>query len=221
MRLANALVLSLAAAFALAGCAMPGQGVTPPVVPVPAASPAPRVDGAIFQPGYYQALVADQRAHAVGDVLTIEIEEDTSASKSADTTADRTSSDNASVSSLAGLPGKTFLGTLLKAGTASTFEGKGGSSSNNNFTGVLTVMVTKVLPNGNLVVTGQKQIGINQGSEFISFSGVVNPSTITAQNTVISTQVADARINYRGRGYIDEAQTMGWLARFFLSVMPF
>ena len=81
--------------------------------------------------------------------------------------------------------------------------------------------VLEVMNNGNLRVRGEKQIAINQGTEFIRFSGVVNPRTITAQNTVPSTQVADARIEYVGDGYINEAQHMGWLQRFFLNVSPF
>ena len=85
----------------------------------------------------------------------------------------------------------------------------------------IAVTVIDVLPNGNMIVAGEKQIGINQGSEFIRLSGVVNPAFILAGNTVSSTTVADARIEYRGSGYIDEAQTMGWLSRIFQSVMPF
>lgn len=224
-RLRCALVLALLAA--LAGCATPPTDVQQPMTARPAPRPvALRPDGAIFQAGPqpasdYQSLFADRRAHAVGDVLTIDIAEKTSASKSADTSADRTASNNASVSALAGLPGKSFLGSLLKAGSSSTFEGKGASSSNNDFTGIITVTVTRVLSNGNLEVSGEKEIGINQGSEYIRFSGVVNPATIAPDNTVQSTQVADAHIEYRGKGYIDEAQTMGWLARLFLSVLPF
>ena len=82
-------------------------------------------------------------------------------------------------------------------------------------------MAARVLPNGNLVVSGEKQIAMSQGAEFIRFSGVVNPVTVTPSNTVNSTQVADARIEYRANGYIDEAQTMGWLARFFNNVFPY
>ena len=81
--------------------------------------------------------------------------------------------------------------------------------------------VIEVLPNGNLVVSGEKQIGINTGSEFVRLSGVVNPTTILAGNVVSSIQVADARLEYRGTGSVDEAQTIGWLARVFQSVLPF
>jgi flagellar L-ring protein FlgH len=103
----------------------------------------------------------------------------------------------------------------------STFGGKGGANANNTFNGTITVTVNQVLVNGNLHVVGEKQIAINQGTEFIRFSGVVNPRTISGSNSVTSTQVADARIEYVGNGYINEAQTMGWLQRFFLNVSPF
>ena len=108
----------------------------------------------------------------------------------------------------------------MAASSANTLDGKGESASNNDFTGTITVTVIEVLANGNLLVSGEKQVGINQGSEFIRFSGVVNPTAING-NTVSSVQVADARLEYRATGYIDEAQQMGWLSRFFLSVLPF
>jgi len=82
------------------------------------------------------------------------------------------------------------------------------------------VTVTGVLPNGNLMVSGEKQMLINQGNEFVRFSGVVNPNTISNLNAVYSTQVADAKIEYSAKGYVDEAQNLGWLQRFFLNVSP-
>ena len=80
--------------------------------------------------------------------------------------------------------------------------------------------MTGVQPNGNLLVSGEKQMLINQGNEFVRFSGVVNPNTINSLNAVYSTQVADAKIEYSAKGYINEAQNMGWLQRFFLNVAP-
>jgi len=213
----------------LAGCAAtPPANVHQPMSarPAPAAMATP-VSGAIYQVQYAQAgyghrpLFEDRRARAVGDVLTININETTAASKKSGSTASRTGSDAMSVTGLAGLPGKGLLGANLAASSANTFEGKGDSASNNAFTGIVTVTVIEVLPNGNLLVSGEKQIGINQGSEFVRFSGVVNPATVSSGNAVSSTQVADARLEYRGNGYIDEAQTMGWLARFFLSFLAF
>ena len=76
-------------------------------------------------------------------------------------------------------------------------------------------------PNGNLLVSGEKQIGLKEGEEFVRFSGVVNPNNITSSNTVQSTQVADARMEFKANGFIDSAQVMGWLGRFFLSFLPF
>lgn len=111
----------------------------------------------------------------------------------------------------------TGLGT---GNNTCTFNGKGGPNASNTFSGTLTVTVDQVLVNGNLHVVGEKQIAINQGTEFIRFSGVVNPRTISGSNTVPSTQVADARIEYVGNGYINEAQNMGWLQRFFLNLSP-
>ena len=89
------------------------------------------------------------------------------------------------------------------------------------FTGSITVTVIEVLPNGNLLVSGEKQVSIAQGTEYIRLSGIVNPIFITPANSIASSQVADARIEYKESGSISEAQVMGWLARFFLSVLPF
>ncbi len=214
----------------LAGCAItPPASVHQPMTarPAPIAA-APVANGAIYQvqyaaqPGYVnRPLFEDRRARAVGDILTISISETTSASKKSSSTAGRTGNTNASVTGLHGLPGKSLLGSNVAATSSSAFEGTGDSASNNVFTGIVTVTVIEVLPNGNLLVSGEKQLGINQGSEFVRFSGVVNPASVSASNTVASTQVADARIEYRGNGYIDEAQTMGWMSRFFMNVLPF
>ena len=103
----------------------------------------------------------------------------------------------------------------------SSFSGAGAATANNAFNGTITVTVIEVYPNGNLLVSGEKQLAINQGNEFIRFSGVINPNTVTTSNTVQSTQIADARIEYKGSGFIDESQRMGWLQRFFVALLPF
>lgn len=209
--------------LALAGCGgMRTVEMHQPMTARPVVQPAAQPNnGAIFQAQRYVPLFEDIRARNVGDILTITLNEKINATKQADSSTQRTQDSAASVPTIFGLPGKFAQGTSLAANSSSKFEGKGASSTSNLFTGTITVTVIEVLSNGNLIVSGEKQIGINQGSEFIRFSGVVNPSTIISGNTVTSTQVADARIEYRGTGYIDEAQTMGWLARFFLSFLPF
>ena len=120
-----------------------------------------------------------------------------------------------------GVLGSTFKGFSGNANTSNTFEGKGETASSNQFTGTITVTVIEVLPNGNLVVAGEKQIGIRQNSEVLRCKGVIDPKSIQPGNVVSSTMVADARLDYRGGGYIEEAQIQGWLARFFNSWMPF
>ena len=183
--------------------------------------PPPIPNGSIYQARRgYQPLFEDRRPRAMGDILTIVLDEQVSASKNSQSNAGRSGS---ATLELAQLP--DVLDTLAEYGFdvsgANNFTGSGGAQATNSFTGTITVSVLEVMNNGNLRVRGEKQIAINQGTEFIRFSGVVNPRTITAQNTVPSTQVADARIEYVGDGYINEAQHMGWLQRFFLNVSPF
>ena len=180
------------------------------------------VNGAIYQSGFSsQALFEDRRPRNVGDILTIIVSENVNASKNSAANASRNGSTSSALTAIPKLFGGLFgnLDTEAKANNALT--AKGGANAANTFNGVITVTVIEVLGNGNLIVSGEKQMMINQGTEFIRFSGVVNPRTVSGNNSVASTQVADARIEYSAKGYIDEAQTMGWLQRFFLNVLPF
>lgn len=231
MRIPTLIVVMLAAAV-LAGCnTVPPTEVQQPMTARPAPVPQPQAraaNGSIYlaahptQPFYgYRPLFEDRRPRHVGDILVIQINEKTAASKKSDSTVEKSQTSGFGVTSLLGLPGKTFQGANLDASSEHKFDGSGAAASNNDFTGTITVTVIDVLPNGNLQVSGEKQIGINEGSEFIRFSGVVNPATITNGNSVSSTQVADARIEYRANGQIQSAQVMGWLARFFLTFLPF
>ncbi|MGQ0509164.1 MAG: flagellar basal body L-ring protein FlgH [Betaproteobacteria bacterium] len=189
-------------------------------LPVPPAVPAA---GAIFnERTAYRPLFEDRRARHVGDMLVIQLNEKLQAANSSSSNASRTGETTFDVPLISnGLPGKGYVGTGVSASSSNTFEGKGASAADNLFTGTITVTVLEVLANGNLVVSGEKQIGISHNSETLRFSGVVNPATILAGNTVTSTQVADARIDYKGSGYVNEAQIMGFLARFFLAILPF
>lgn len=191
-----------------------------PAAPPPAPPPA-QADGAIFKAASYQPLFEDRRARNVGDTLTIRIDEKLNASKTANTNTDRKGSSTFNLSDVKFGNTNVFKGGSITGGSDLKFEGGGDSGAKNVFTGSITVTVIEVLPNSNLVVSGEKQIGINTGSEFVRLSGVVNPVTILAGNVVSSIQVADARLEYRGAGVIDEANTMGWLARVFQSVLPF
>lgn len=190
------------------------------------ARPEPRTpayisQGAIYNVGNTRPLFEDRRARFVGDIITINITEKTAASKISQNKAERTHTVDTSLPTMIGLPMKSLQGITLAADNSNKFDGKGQNTSTNDFTSTLAVTVIEVLPNGNLLVSGEKQIGLKEGEEFIRFSGIVSPYNISAANTVSSTQVADARIEYKANGFLDSAQVMGWLGRFFLSFLPF
>ncbi len=193
---------------------------TPPIEVPP---PAP--DGSIYQPTAYGSypLFEDRRPRNVGDIVTIVITEKTNATKNVNTATDRSSAASLGMDTMPAsiLPGFLNARQDMNASGGNKMNGKGSSSADNTFSGTITTTVVGVLPNGNLKVAGEKQIAINRGSEYVRFSGVVDPRSITGQNTVASTQVADARMEYRSKGVMDEVQTMGWLQRFFLNLSPF
>ncbi|WP_409194164.1 flagellar basal body L-ring protein FlgH [Accumulibacter sp.] len=177
--------------------------------------------GSIYQPGTSRTLFEDRRARYVGDTITVTITENTSAATKSNASLAKTGSISAAAGPIVGLPGKSFQGMQLTANSSNSANGKGEAAANNVFTGTITVTVIEVLANGNLLVSGEKQVAIGHGQEYIRLSGIVNPYFVNAANTIASSQVADARIEYKESGAISEAQVMGWLARFFLSALPF
>ncbi len=212
----------------VSGCAMtPSTNIHQPATSRPIHQvEAIEPSGGIFQTvssaptNRYTPLFEDRRARGLGDTIIVTLNERTNASKRSGSNVDRSGGIDFSVPTVIGVPLGFLRGSTLEAESNNTFDGSGASSSNNDFTGTISVTVIEVLPNGNLLVSGEKQIGINQGQEFIRLSGIINPINVI-NNTVSSVQIADARIEYRANGYIDEAQTMGWLSRFFLNISPF
>ena len=221
--LSRASIAALIAATAACGLVPKEPIVQQPMTARPPQPPVgTRSPGAIYNAGYAgRPLFEDQRPRNVGDILTIVISENVNATKSSAANTNRAGNGSFAVPTTPGIFGGLFNNTNLSATGTNKFTAAGGASAANTFSGTLTVTVTDVLPNGNLMVSGEKQMLINQGNEFVRFSGVVNPTTISGTNTVFSTQVADAKIEYSAKGYIDEAQNMGWLQRFFLNVAPF
>jgi flagellar L-ring protein FlgH len=226
----NKLVRPAAAAImlctGLAGCStLPHKDhKDDPVKPRVLPPPAPRTDGAIYQAGQEMVLFADVKARRVGDMLTIVLNEATTASKNAATTTSKTSAVTDTGPTIFGksimTKGVPILDTTLSG--SHTFDGEGTASQGNSFVGSLTVTVVDVQSNGNLVVEGDKTLRLNQGDEFIHISGVVRPADVATNNTVTSDKIADAHISYSGKGVIANANQMGWLTRFFNSVFsPF
>ena len=221
MKLAHALGL-IGLLVGLAGCGTtPTSIVEQPTSARPQAQAAQAAsNGAIYQTAAYRPLFEDRRARHVGDVLTIVINEKTQAGKQASSNGSKTSEVDSSISAVSGLPLRMFQGLGVNAEASNTYDDKSALNSSNTFSGSVTVTVIEVLPNGNLVVAGEKQIGLDKGTEYIRLSGVVQPDTVQAGNTVSSAKVADARIEYRTSAKFDQAEMMSWLARFFLSFIP-
>jgi flagellar L-ring protein precursor FlgH len=216
--LANLLIAVLCA-----GCAQLGHvefmPATAPATWTPP-PPAPPVTGGIYQAASYRPLFEDVRARNVGDTLTIQLVEKTSASRKATSNTNREADASIEVGPMNHLPFKGLSGMLFAGKSGSKFDGKGETASDMLLEGTITVTVVQVLPNGNLVVAGEKQVGVNTNTERLRLTGVVNPTTILAGNTVASTQIADARIEVSGTGLVSEAQRMGWMQRFFQVIWP-
>ncbi len=206
------------------GCATPKRGDPEFAPAMPEQILAPAEYNAIYQPGTSMLLFEDLKARRIGDMITVVLQEQTDAEKSADTgTAKSTSTEIADPVIFGNSPthnGNPLFRNSLQSEHA--FDGAGESSQSNSLTGSVTVSVVQVLANGNLVVQGEKWININQGEEYIRLRGIVRPSDIRADNTISSTRVANAQIQYSGDGVLNETNGMGWLARFFNSPwMPF
>jgi len=203
----------------LAGCAStPSSIVKQPtsVRPMLADTGMPS-EGAIYNANTFRPMFEDRRARHIGDVLTVSIAEKTAANKSGASTG------NKSGSASFGVPGPLAgkIGANVSTSGATKYADGDTQTASNAFTGTIGVTVSEVLPNGNLIVVGEKQIAMNKGVEFIRFSGMVNPDTIQAGNTVSSTVVADARVEYRTNSQIDRAEFTSMMSRFFQSMLPF
>ena len=210
---------SIAALLVLAGCATaPTTIVQGPTTARPMlVENTPSSDGAIYSASSYRPMFEDRRARHIGDLLTINISERTTANKAGTSSGNKSGSASFKAPGL--LAGVVGANVGLESGTK--FADGDNQTASNNFTGTLGVTVTEVLPNGNLIVAGEKQVAMNKGTEFIRFSGMVSPDTIQPGNMVASNLVADARVEYRTNSRLDRAEVTSMLSRFFLSMLPF
>ncbi|MCU7827764.1 MAG: flagellar basal body L-ring protein FlgH [Candidatus Thiodiazotropha sp. (ex Myrtea sp. 'scaly one' KF741663)] len=230
------ILLALVAVVVLSGCQSTGPkrdaeyAPMRPVMP----PPAPSGNGSIYQAGYEMIWFEDIVARRVGDLLTVTLVENTQANKSASTTTAKTGEVSVTNPTLFGstpqfnVPGiiplvsNTDNNLAFDLSSSNDFSGDGSASQSNALSGNITVTVVEVLPNRNLYVRGEKRIGINQGYEYVRLAGIVRPQDITPQNTVQSTRIADPTISYVGEGALADANSQGWLTRFFNSALfPF
>ncbi|MCW5574244.1 MAG: flagellar basal body L-ring protein FlgH [Steroidobacteraceae bacterium] len=207
-----------------AGCASRGEAVPGPD-PYPVDGTVTHsASGAIYQPYRDVALFENPVATRVGDIVIVRLAENTNAVKKASTSTQKSTSVSLPGPTIAGRP-VTVNGTdVLTMGVENDnkFDGAGSSEQSNRLNGNITATVVQRLPNGNLVIRGQKWLTLNQGSEFVRIEGVVRPIDIEPDNSIASWKVADARNGYGGKGALADANRQSWFARFFNSpLMPF
>lgn len=194
----------------------------------------PESNGSIYKPGFDMRLFEDQKARRVGDILTVVLNEAMNAEKDAETALSKASTTDItnptifganpefSVPKFVPLNATQDLSLATSLESTNTLTGSGTADQSNLLTGNIPVSVVEVLPNGNLIVRGEKRVTLNHGIEYIQLSGIIRPIDILANNTIQSTQVADATINYTGEGSVANTNFSGWLARFFASpFMPY
>ena len=217
-------ILALSVAIIiLGGCAStsqpPVEANDPSFAPVVPDYPRETIveDGSLFRSYMANSLYSDVTARRVGDIITVTLSESTSASKSADTTTAKDSSVN--LDTITGLGGQAVniggQSIQLGIGSSSDFSGDSAANQSNSLSGAISVTVVDVLPNNNLVIRGEKWLTLNHGDEYIRLTGIIRPADISPENKIVSTKVANARIQYSGTGSFARAQERGWLTKFF------
>jgi flagellar L-ring protein precursor FlgH len=186
--------------------------------------PPPTEAGGLYRAGYQLSLFDDRRGIRVGDVVTIQLEERTVASKSAGTTLNKESTTTLPEPTVLGsvITGSGDNGLLTDINSENEFTGEAESGQRNSITGTITAVVTQVFPNGLVQIQGEKWLNLNRGEEYVRVSGLARPEDINGDNIVSSLRLADARIAYSGTGELADTNRAGWLTRFFLGpLMPF
>ena len=223
-------VAMLLGLLVLSGCSTMQKVDTDAYTPVVPNIPTPEYrGGSIYHEATSLSLYEDIKARRVGDMVTVVLTEQTRGTKTASTTASKTTDVSITAPTVLGqsltfnspFNDNTDLGLGAEISSSSDFEGEGDSALSNSLNGRITVMVTEVLPNGYLVVRGQKRLTINQGNEYVQLAGILRPHDIRPDNTIPSTLIGDAKITYTGDGPVGESNAMGGLARFFHSMWPF
>ena len=218
------LAISIVALLA-SGCASTDQAKTLPDDPdfapiLPEMEDEPLVPtGSLFKLNYVNNIYSDSKAHRVGDIISVILSESTQAQKNAKTEMKKENS--ATLSPITGFGGVpvNFKDKAIQFGYDQESDFKGDSKANqgNSLSGNISVHVLRVLPNGNLMIRGEKWMSLNNGDEYIRLTGVIRPQDINSNNTVTSSKVANARIQYAGTGTFADVQEQGWLSSFFSS----
>ncbi|MGH1371940.1 MAG: flagellar basal body L-ring protein FlgH [Cellvibrionaceae bacterium] len=200
----------------------PGDPAYAPVMSLPSATPKPQ-SGSLFLAGNGMELFTDRKANRVGDVITIVLDERTVSQKTNNVSVKKESDASFNAGPILGTtPSYSNMSLDTDIQQDRDFTGEADADQSNSLQGNITVTVSDIMPNGNLVVRGEKWMTLNRGDEFIRISGILRPEDVTPQNTVPSNRLANARISYSGTGELADSNQMGWLSKFFNSpVWPF
>jgi len=214
---------------ALTGCGSRSQEVTAAHEPLEepvVANPRPQSPGTLWN-GDEGSWLADVKARRVGDIITVTIREQATASKQATTDTSRGSGISAGISTFFGLEQNVQDSTninpssMIGSNSSDSFSGKGQTTRSENLTATLTTQVVEVYPNGNLKIRGGKSVAVNNENQIIYLTGIVRPFDVTSDNTVDSGSILNAQITYTGKGIVSDKQKPGWLMRIFDSTWPF
>lgn len=213
----------------MTGCTGTRQApkVTQPVIqPQTYQEPAPYNPGSLYNPNQYRSLYEDGRARRVGDIVTINVIEQQSGTQEVTTDATRTNTSSTTIAAL----GKrnSFFGfpigannPLFEASSASDLQGDAETTRNNNITATLAARVINILPDGNMEIEAVREITLNNETQYMVVTGLIRARDIAANNTIASTQIANAKIEYYGQGVLSQKNKPGWLTRFLEMISPF
>jgi len=226
--LRNLLLLPLL--LVVTACAMPGRSANltevEPIAPVISEPAPPQTAGSLWTTSR-GGIFADMKGTTVGDIVTVVISENASASKEAKTETGRNSTMSAGITNLFGLETDIgdFIGGspsgIVNASASNEFDGGGKTERKEALTATLTTQVVEILPNGNLRIEGNKTVTVNREMQIVQLTGIVRPSDVSARNLVDSQNILNARISYVGKGVISDKQQQGWLVQVLDQVWPF
>ncbi len=225
------LLLAILPVAILGGCAKEAKQLVErqPLEEIKPVVPEKPTDGSLWASNA-TSMFNDQTARHIGDIVTVTISEQASASKQATTNTGRTSDMSAAIPTFFGLEGSRILknqtnpiapDNLVKAQFSNSFKGEGTTSRMENLTASLTTQVVETYPNGQLKIRGGKEVMVNNEVQIIYLTGIIRPQDIAADNTIKSTQVLNARISYTGKGAISDKQRPGWAMRILDNIWPF
>ncbi|MFH1148683.1 MAG: flagellar basal body L-ring protein FlgH [Pseudomonadota bacterium] len=215
---------------ALMGCAgmMPEDKVVTPSLMLPRlVTQTHQLDGAIYAQDAPLRFLVDFRARGIGDIVMVNVVETSSGSKKASTKTSRSTDVEGGVTALLGFDkaledknSRFSADTMIAGSIKNDFDGSGSTSRNSSVTASISCRVVTVMPNGDLMISGSREIRVNNENQFMVLTGVIRPQDIAADNTILSSYIADARIVYNGRGVLSEKQSPGWLGRILDYVWP-